>query len=129
MVCGINSEDFLKVVPTDQKSEHFKKLSTARERVIAECRKLAALNGPHERHRSEKLDVGFMAVQNTIDEINRVLTDKTPIPSGKVLSFPIRTLYQPATAKVSKKNDGSVAVRPGPSGTPVQLRPRKMSRS
>jgi hypothetical protein len=78
----------------DQKSDHLKKLSTARERVIAECRKLAALSKPHERRRSE--DEGFIAVQNTIDEINRVLTGKTPMPSGKLLSFPTRTLHQSA---------------------------------
>jgi hypothetical protein len=68
----------------DQKSEHFNKLSTARDRVIAECRKLATLNGPHERHRSEELDEGFIAVQNTIDEINRVLTGETTSRHGNL---------------------------------------------
>jgi hypothetical protein len=87
--------------------------------------KLATLNGPHKRHRSEELDEGFIAVQNAIDEINRVLTGETTIPSGKLLSFPTRTLHQPATVK---KTDGSMAVGSGLSGTPVQIRTRKVSR-
>jgi hypothetical protein len=90
----------------DQKSEHLKKLSKARERVIAECRKLSALSGPHEHRRLEELDQGSIAVQNTIDEINRLLSGKTPIASGTLLSFPTRTLQQPATMKT---NDGSMA--------------------
>ena len=52
-----------------QKIDHVEKLSTARERVIAECRKLAALSSPHERHRFVAADEGFIAVQNTIDQI------------------------------------------------------------
>jgi hypothetical protein len=61
----------------DQKNEHFKKLSTARERVIVKCRKLAALSTPHEISSSEELNEGFIAVQNTIYEINRVLAKST----------------------------------------------------
>jgi hypothetical protein len=109
----------------DLNSEHLKKLSKARERVIAECRKLSALNGPHEHRRLEELDQGSIAVQNTIDEINRLLGGKTPIASAKLLSFPTRTLQQPATMKT---NDGSMAAQSAPRSTPAQLRTRKVSR-
>jgi hypothetical protein len=109
----------------DQKNEHLKKLSKARDRVIAECRKLAALNRPPERRRSAELDEGSIAVQHTIDEINKVLSGKTPIASGKLLSFPARTLHPPATTKA---NDGSMATHSDLSSTPAQLRTRKVGR-
>ena len=101
----------------DRKSEHLKKLSAARERLISECLKLVALSRPRE-HRRE-VDEGLIAVQNTIDAIDLVLGGKTPIASGKLLSFPTRTLHQPAM-----KTNESSPLR----GTQVQLRTRKVSR-
>ena len=109
----------------DQKSEHLKKLSTARERVVAECHKLAALGRPHERRRPEEMDEGLIAIQNTIDAIDRVLSRKTPITSGKLLSFPTRALRQPPTMKT---NDSPMATLSDLGGVPVQLRTRKASR-
>ena len=114
-----------KEVPMDQKSEHLRKLSTARERVVAECHKLAALGRPHERRRPEEMDEGLIAIQNTIDAIDRVLGGKTPITSGKLLSFPTRTLHRPPAMNI---NDSSMAAPSALGGIPVQLRARKVSR-
>jgi hypothetical protein len=84
----------------DQKFKHSRELHAARERVIAQCRKLAAVSGPDGHRRGpEELGDDVIAVENTIAAIDRLLGGK--IASGKVLSFPTKTRQPPQLPTMS----------------------------
>lgn len=61
----------------DKESEHIKTLLNARERMVAGRRALAdTLTKEYKRGHTEKMEERFIAVQNTIDAIDRALADE-----------------------------------------------------
>lgn len=61
----------------DKESEHIKTLLNARERMVAGRRALAVtLAKEYKRGQTEKMEEHFIAVQNTIDAIDRALADE-----------------------------------------------------
>jgi hypothetical protein len=59
----------------DKESEHIKTLLNARERLVAERRALAGTLAK-EYERGHTLEEHFIAVQNTIDAIDRAIADE-----------------------------------------------------
>jgi hypothetical protein len=114
-----------------QKNEHFRTLSAAQNRVIAECRRLAAHSRPHECHTSEEVDRGVKAVQDTIDAIDRLLSGKPDFAGGKLFFFPTRAWHQPSTLVATAGNLASqqvpliesVEVYSDPRGICIHFRP------
>jgi hypothetical protein len=59
--------------------EHVKQLNAARERLVADRRNLAvALAEPYKKGHSENMRDAFIAVQATIEAIDRALVDERP---------------------------------------------------
>jgi len=64
-------------------SEHLKKLTDARDRVVAERRQIAdALAREYKRGHSVEMRERFISIQNTIEAIDRAIADERRITSG-----------------------------------------------
>jgi len=60
-----------------QHNEHIKKLIAARRQVVAERRQVAdALSEPYKKGHTENMRTSFIAVQNTIEAIDRAIDDE-----------------------------------------------------
>ena len=58
-------------------SEHLKKLTDARDRVVAERRQIAdALAREYKRGHSVEMRERFISIQNTIEAIDRAIADE-----------------------------------------------------
>jgi hypothetical protein len=69
--------------------EHARQLTAAREKLVAERRQLAeTLAKPHERGQAD-VRAHFVAIQETIEAIDRALQDEQPQPTkGPVVTGP-----------------------------------------
>ncbi|MGA2312086.1 MAG: hypothetical protein ABSF87_06935 [Xanthobacteraceae bacterium] len=64
-------------------SEHLKKLTDARDRVVAERRQISdALAQEYKHGHSVEMRERFISIQNTIEAIDRAIADERRITSG-----------------------------------------------
>ena len=64
-------------------SEHQKKLTDARDRVVAERRQISdALAQEYKHGHSVEMRERFISIQNTIEAIDRAIADERRITSG-----------------------------------------------